>query len=385
MSASSGLLALGSRLGGKGDALGRYGGGADTEAAVGRGLRWLAEHQEPNGAWSPDGFQRHCRHAVLCQGRGLAEHGVGVSALATLAFLGAGVLPTAAPAVTGAAGGGPGRAPHPFSRNVQKALDYLLSRQDGRGAFGASEDSFLYSHGLALLAVSEAAALTASPVYRLAAEAGTRFSLSAQQEGGGWDYSDAPSQRSDLSITGWQVLALRAANGAGIEVPEPSMERTRRLLARLFTPDGQGVYATAGPEAERRTINMTAVGLLSALLLGSLPEESRMRRAVDRILRHPPDWRSTGYWETSFQSYYYWYAATLALFHLQGDPWAAWNTLIKRTILPLQSRSPHEDGSWPPEASWLGVSGGRVYSTATAVLTLETYYRYEPLHGRKRA
>ena len=32
-------------------------------------------------------------------------------------------------------------------------------------------------------------------------------------------------------------------------------------------------------------------------------------------------------------------------------------------------------GSWPPTDQW-GAHGGRIYSTALAVLTLEVYYRF---------
>jgi hypothetical protein len=35
-------------------------------------------------------------------------------------------------------------------------------------------------------------------------------------------------------------------------------------------------------------------------------------------------------------------------------------------------------GSWDPKCAW-GEDGGRVYSTATLVLTLEAYYRYSKL------
>ena len=36
-----------------------------------------------------------------------------------------------------------------------------------------------------------------------------------------------------------------------------------------------------------------------------------------------------------------------------------------------------ERGSWDPNSKW-GRQGGRIYSTALAILTLEVYYRYTP-------
>jgi hypothetical protein len=242
----------------------------------------------------------------------------------------------------------------------------------------------MYNHALATFAVSEALALTGEPGYRDSVEKAVMFTVLAQQAGGGWDYTSRSTGRNDLSITGWQVMALRAAIQAGVEVPEGAMERIRGFLQVSVTQSGEGIYANLGQERGRRGINMVAVGLLSKLYLGSAPAEAPVRSAVDRLLRAPPDPAAFEDWDNTFQSYYYWYTATLALFHLTGNEWRAWNVLLLRRLLPLQSRDGHEEGSWPPELSWVGVSGGRIYATAINVLTLETYYRYEPIHERSR-
>jgi hypothetical protein len=353
---------------------------------VARGLRWLADHQDEDGGWSADGFRRHCRHVVACSGRGLSEFDAGLTALAVLAFLGAGHLPDAGPGI------GPadvvsteGADASPYRRIVRKGLAYLLDHQDGSGAFGASGENYLYNHAIATLALCEAYALTGLRRYRDSAEAAVSLSVLAQQGGGGWDYTSRASGRNDLSITGWQIMALRAASSAGISVPDTTLEKVRHFLDVAVSPDGTAAYANLGQEAGRRGINMVAVGLLSRLYLGSLPSEERVKRAAERILRAPPDLEATGAWERTYQSHYYWYTATLGLFHLGGDAWKAWNLFLLRAVLPLQCQKGHEDGSWPPEASWIGISGGRVYATAICVLTLETYYRYEPLFKARKS
>ena len=53
---------------------------------------------------------------------------------------------------------------------------------------------------------------------------------------------------------------------------------------------------------------------------------------------------------------------------------------MKETLLPIQSRKGSEAGSWEPNGVWGGY-GGRVYSTATAALNLEVYYRYLPVYS----
>jgi hypothetical protein len=362
-----------------------YGGSGKTEGAVTRGLRWLADHQDEDGGWSAEAFDRHCRQISACRGRGFAEFDTGVTALALLAFLGAGHSPDPAsfdarsPAVAAPAG-----ERNPYRRNVQKAIDYLLAHQDGQGAFGAQGENYLYNHALATLAVSEALVMSGGRRLRESLEAAVAFSASSQQSGGGWDYTARSTGRNDLSITGWQVMALRSAANAGVPVPGNVLERCRGYLGGAVTADGFGIYTNLGQEAGRRGINMVAVGLLARLYMGAAPNDPMTRAAAGRILRAPPDWEGAAKWDDTFQSYYYWYTATLALFHLGGKEWKAWNFFVARAVLALQSQKPHEEGSWPPEPSWIGASGGRVYATALNVLILETYYRYEPLfkHGK---
>jgi hypothetical protein len=352
------------RVHGKVEALARHGGSGRTENAVERGLRWLQDHQDSGGGWDPAGFGRHCRHFSPCRGPGFQEFEIGVTSLAVLAFLGAGHGP---------------RGDGPYTRQVHRGLEHILSSQESSGALGARGSNYMYNHALATLALSEAFALTGERAYREGVGAALRFSAAAQQSGGGWDYTSEKTGRNDLSITGWQIMALYSCEQAGIAVPERMRSGARAFLDRAFTAGGQGNYADRGQEAGRRGINMTAVALLSHLYLGGASSDPRARAATRLLLGTPPERDALRRWETSFQSYYHWYTATLALFHQGGNGWQAWNHFLQKTLLPLQDDRPHSDGSWDPEASWIGHSGGRVYATAINVLTLEVYYRYERL------
>ena len=66
----------------------REGGTTLTEAAVARGLRWLAQHQNHDGSWSLDRFHRV--EGCDCRDRGSLESETAATALALLPFLGAG-------------------------------------------------------------------------------------------------------------------------------------------------------------------------------------------------------------------------------------------------------------------------------------------------------
>jgi len=119
-------------------------------------------------------------------------------------------------------------------------------------------------------------------------------------------------------------------------------------------------------------VAMTAEAAFCRLLLGLDPA-------------HPAVLEATAFLEASeidvqpFNAYT-WYYATLAMFHAGGPRWPRWNDRLQRTLLPLQRHGGEADGSWDPDPVW-GGHGGRVYTTALSVLSLEVYYRYMPMNG----
>jgi hypothetical protein len=73
--------------------------------------------------------------------------------------------------------------------------------------------------------------------------------------------------------------------------------------------------------------------------------------------------------------YYSWYNCTLALHQVGGEHWRRWNNIVRDLLVDLQETEGCVKGSWSPNSRW-GLAGGRIYSTAMAVLTLEVYYRF---------
>lgn len=356
---------FGSRLGGRPAALDRFGGGGETELAVSEGLAWLARHQDSNGSWDPAGYQRHCREGAPCRGAGFAEFRVGATALALLAFLGAGV---------------DDEREHPYRATVRNGLEFLRRSQEDDGCFGREGKKYMYNHAIATFCMVEAYQFCEDPKYRACAERALRYSAMTQQPGGGWDYTSMQTLRNDLSITGWQVMAMHAAREAGIALPGEMERRTRQYLSEAVLPTGASIYADRGIGAGRQGISIAAVGLLSRLYMGWSPRSSELRRAAERIIQEPPDRERSIAWERYYQSTYYWYYATLALFHMGGERWDAWNTLLRRELIPLQHQEGERRGSWDADPNWLGAEGGRVAATAFNVLTFEVYYRYKPIY-----
>jgi hypothetical protein len=268
---------------------------------------------------------------------------------------------------------------------VERALLKIVSGQLPNGALGLRGDKYFYNHAIATFALCEAVSYGRDARFVKPAVAAIGFSAAAQQSGGGWDYTATATGRNDLSITIWQVMAFKAAEAGGLPVPEEMMQRLRQFLRSAIRPGGEAVYADRGIAEGRRGVGMSAAALLSHLYIGASPKSPWVAEAADRILRNPPDPEKVPEWDTSFQSSNYWYSATLCLFHLGGTRWEAWSHFLQKTLLPGQSMASHEEGSWPPDGNWLGAMGGRIFTTAMNILTLEVYYRYPPLHvyGKK--
>ncbi|MFM7107304.1 MAG: hypothetical protein ACKOZU_01640 [Planctomycetaceae bacterium] len=335
------------------------GGSRETEQAVDAALAWLAAAQSPDGSWHA---------AAHGAGRGRAsggQHGPetgaradqGVSGLALLAFLGAGSTHRAGP----------------HAATVDRGLRALVARQRADGALSGDAEFFaaLYCHGMATLALAESAALTGDADLRPPLGRAVRHTLAMQHPAtGGWRY--AAGDRGDTSQLGWQVMALESAAQAGVAGVDTARDRARVFLAGVSSGAAGGLAAYR--PGERPTATMTAEALVCRLFLGMPAGHPAAAEAVARIGRTPPD-------RSNFNSYT-WYYATLASFYAGGPQWDEWNRRLQAALLPMQRREGGAlDGSWDPDPVW-GGHGGRVYSTALSALTLEVYYRHQPLHER---
>lgn len=341
------------------------GGGDDTEQAVSAALAWLAKTQSPDGRWDASQYgsgQPNFEGGQDRQGAG-RNADAGITGLAVLAFLGSGHTHFE------------GQYADTVRRGLQFLLDQQQRRSDGSIVGSAGRFARMYCHGIATLALSEAHALTNDPQLEIPVRRAIDFTLSAQHpESGGWRYGP-PHQRSDpqfgdTSQFGWQLMALTSAYYSGVPIPQNTWRRADVFLSRVSfgSRGGLAAYRPGYPTSSA----MTAEAMLCRLFRSTPTNAPAIAEGAEHLMSHLPG--------TGRPNYYYWYYGTLALYHLQNEDWVRWNSAVKRELLHRQMR----DGSWDPTSVW-GASGGRVYSTALATLTLEVYYRYRPLAEPRRA
>lgn len=323
----------------------KEGGTIESEAAVTRGLQWLKRHQNSDGSWSLDGN---------FSDRGSYSNTAATS-MALLPFLGAGETHKR------------GR----YREVVQRGLNWLVKNQEPSGSLmGAGNVGRMYAHGQATIALCEAYALTQDSELRAAAQLAVDFIVRAQHREGGWRYR--PGDPGDTSIVGWQLMALRSAQMAYLEVPPEVFERANRFLDSVKT-EYDGSYYAYMP-GHRPSFTMTAEALLCRQYSGWPATHPALLRGARRLLSEdPPSLRGRG------QSIYYWYYATQTMHHLGGTYWEAWNSRMRDLLVETQVKSGPEAGSWTPHGPHSS-TGGRLYQTALSICTLEVYYRHLPLY-----
>ena len=153
-----------------------------------------------------------------------------------------------------------------------------MSKQKSDGSFIASDMTpYMYQHGLASIALCECFGMTGDLRVRRAAQLALDFIADAQDPaGGGWRYQ--PRTPGDTSVTGWQVMALKSGQMAGLKVSTIVLEKARKFLESVSSNEsgsgGGGLfgYIDRDPEPKRRRSMRSAC---SATNTSAFPEPIR--------------------------------------------------------------------------------------------------------------
>ncbi|CAN5541936.1 hypothetical protein BH11PLA2_BH11PLA2_28110 [soil metagenome] len=339
------------RSGATRDKMVREGGGnSDSEAAVARGLAWLARQQRANGSWVYDGTSA----GDVCAG----------TAMGLLPFLAAGQTHKPAKGNT-------------YQEKVLKGVDHLISLQNpANGTFRTATN--MYSHSIAAVALCELYGMTGDKRILYPAKAAIDHIIKAQGANGSWGY--AAGTEGDTSIVGWAIQALKSAEMCkDIPVPKATLEKARKFLDSVSGGSKKATYGYREGPGQPGT-GLTAVGLLCRYYMdGWGPVHPGLQEGVEGLIkRNPPA-------PARFNMYYYYYATQVVHFH-EGDAWFKdWNPKMRDMLVKMQvpqDKGPNLAGSWDKDSGMIGSHCGRLGTTCMALLTLEVYYRHLPLYKR---
>ncbi|HUW35270.1 MAG TPA: prenyltransferase/squalene oxidase repeat-containing protein [Planctomycetota bacterium] len=313
-----------------------------ADAAVDGALKYLAGQQRDDGSWNS----------------GYGGPNAGVSSLALLAFM--------------ANGNTPERGK--YCDVVAKGLNYIVKLPDRGDGLLVDRPSHgpMYSHGITTIMLSEAYGMTKSEEVKKRLDAAVRLVIQAQKmqkdqnNRGGWRYQ-SNSGDSDISCTGWQLVALRSAKNCDLDVPKESIEQAIGYIKRCNHPSGGFGYQPGGGPQQSRT----GTGVLALQLCG-LYDDSLVIKGADYLMQNPLKWESEFF-------YYALYHCSNAMFQAGDKYWEFWQPHIEKILLEKQS----PDKSWPPSPGDSHASqAGPVYMTAMATLALSIQYRYLPIYQR---
>jgi hypothetical protein len=312
--------------------------GRAVDQAVAKGLAWLATQQNQDGSFAGSGPR------------------IAITGLTVMAFLADGHTPDV------------GR----YGDALRAAIDFLVAAAPADGYYGRVDGSRMYGQAISTLALAEACGVESDGnrhVIRPILSKAVRVILDAQAvtkqpvHQGGWRY-EPQSPDSDLSLTGWNVLALRACRNVGVEVDKTAIERALAYVLRCYRPK-QGFAYIPGGEASP---SMTGVGLLTIHLIGNA-QQPELLDASEALKEKPATDRSRF-------PYYDAYYAVQAANQIGGEIWTSVWTRTRDWIIARQQ----QDGSWPASAT--AEEPGVVYSTSMAILTLTVPAQLLPAYQR---
>ena len=319
----------------------------EVDEAIERGLRYLASVQRENGSFP----------------RRYGETGA-ISALAGMAFLAKGYTPGC----------------EKYGENINRSIDYILSCVNPtNGYFGVKlPNQGMYVHAICTLFLTEVSGMV-DPVRQARIDEvvpnAVKLILDAQNIGkdsrdrGGWRYTPT-SRDSDMSCSGWVLMALRSARLNGGKVPGDAIERAVAYVKRQYN-EAEGSFHYQGTSGQY-ALTLTGAGILCLELCGRHEDPDSL--AAARYLMGI--YKSAGNEGMMQQEYKYYgmYYASQGLFQLGGENWKEFSTWMYDTFLPLQGA----DGSWRGR----GGEDSRAYATSMIILAFAVPYRQLPVYQR---
>jgi hypothetical protein len=312
---------------------------AEVSKAVDRGFEYLLSVEQKDGTF-PGGHGRS----------------TGISSLVGMAFLAKGNTP------------GIGR----YGEAINRRIDYAIKHTNGEGLIDCGDhgNGPMYAHNISALFLSEVSGMVDAARQKRIDEIlpkAINILLRAQavkkdeRHQGGWRYHPG-SNDSDLSCSGWALMALRSARLNGAPVPPKAIDDAVKYIHGNFARKlGHFGYMDDSQHKE----SLTGAGLLCLELCGrhAAPENLKAGEWIMENYRDLP--------RAEFETYGNYYNAQ-GMFQLGGKYWKTYANWMYPHYLEEQE----EDGSWKDGRF------DRVYGTTMLILAFTVPARQLPIYQR---
>jgi len=275
--------------------------------------------------------------------------------------------------------------PNENGEAMAKALEFILleKNQDEVDYFG-NDGGRMYGHGIVTLTLAEMLGMgmdeKTDKSIRDKCQKAIDLILRSQKvqknlaQQGGWRYGP-DSRDADLSVTIWQLMALRSAKNSGLDVPTYAITDAIKYLESSYKSkldeDGNPIDKKSGfayQPGGHPEYTTTAAGLLAMQVCGQY-ESPFVLGAADWLLDNAPKTNRKFFF---YGTYYY--AQSM---YQRGDEHAdKARKLVEEILLPMQK----ENGAWQGGGSESGA--GEVYCSSMAMLALAVKYHYLPIYQR---
>lgn len=333
-----------------------------VKQAVDKASRWLIGQQRSQGCFLDEN-----------RGDPVPQHSGALTAMAIMGLTSVGHMPT---------------DPTPEGRAVAKGLRFMTDNivPNEEGYLGQSDRSRMYGHGIMTLMFAEMVGQTQDEEMdrklRTRVERAVELIMRSQDvvkseaNRGGWRYEPGSSD-SDISVSVWQVMALRAANNAGVKVPKSTIDRAVEYMKRSYRSErnNQGLPVdmeaafSYEPYGGRQTFSTTAAGMLSLQVCAQY-DAPEVIGGGNYLMKNPPSPTEPWFY---YGNYYY----AQAMYQRGGDFAAVGREKTEQLLVQLQQ----PDGAWQPR-NGNERSAGPIYATALGLLSLSVHYHFLPIYQK---
>ena len=338
-----------------------------VKASVDRAISWLLKQQKEDGFFADDKSNARAKKGDV------PSHSAAMTSLALMGLASVGHMPSDS---------------SPEGKAAARALRFMADfvEPDENGYLGRSDRSRMYGHGIITLMLTEMLGMspdadTDAKLHKMI-DGAVKLIIRSQQvpkseaNRGGWRYEPSSSD-SDISVSVWQVMSLRAAKNAGFDVPKEAIDNAVAYIKRSYRverdsngrPKTDFAAFSYEPYGGRQTFSTTAAGLLSLQVCGQY-EIPEVLGSANFLLKFPPEINEPWFF---YGNYYY----AQGMYQRGGEHAATARQRTEQILVAAQS----PEGAWHPK-NGNEKSAGSVYATSLALLSLSVYHHFLPIYQK---